>query len=213
VWLLNEINAGSNHDDIYGNKYFEGALLMLNKDEGVREAVGVFATEEAMQKAIDELLSSGFSQADLSLLASEEAVTEKLGHRYRRVSELEDAPGVPGAEYVSPESRGDAEGAAIGALMYVGAGILMGPVAAAGGGIAAILSAAVVGGGLGGAIGSVLAGLIGAQHANYIEEQLEHGGLLLWVRTWDEEHEKRAVDILNRRSGKDVHVHSFAQVE
>lgn len=99
---------------------------MADKDEGVREAVGVFVTEEALQEAIDELLSSGFNQADLSLLASEEAVTEKLGHRYRRVSELEDAPGVPGAEYVSPESRGDAEGAVIGALMYVGAGILMG---------------------------------------------------------------------------------------
>jgi hypothetical protein len=186
---------------------------MARRDEGLREAVGIFAAEETMQEAIDELLSSGFNQADLSLLASEEAVTEKLGHRYRRVSELEDAAGVPGAEYVSPETRGDAEGAVIGALMYVGAGILMGPVAAAGEGIVAILSAAVVGGGLGGAIGSVLAGFIGVQHADYIEDQLKHGGLLLWVRTWDEDHEKRAVDILKRHSGKDVHVHNFSTDE
>lgn len=184
---------------------------MADKGEGVREAVAVFATEQALQDAIDELLTSGYNQADLSLLASEDAITEKLGHRYRKVSELEDSPGGVEVAYVSPESRGDAQGAVIGALMYVGAGILMGPVAAAGEGIAAILSAAVIGGGLGGTIGSVLATLIGEQHADDIQQQLKHGGLLLWVRTWDPEHEKRAVDILKRHSGKDVHVHGFSQ--
>ena len=186
---------------------------MADKSRGVREAVAVFAAEQAMQGAIDELLSSGFDRADLSLLASEAAVTEKLGHRYRKVSELEDDPGVPTVAYVSPEARGDAEGAAIGALMYVGAGILMGPVAAAGEGIVSILGAALLGGGAGGAIGSVLAKIIDVQHADYIQEQLEHGGLLLWVRTWDSDDEARAVDILKRHSGQDVHVHGVVQPE
>ena len=183
---------------------------MNDKSNGVREAVAVFPSEETLQGAIDELLSSGFDRSELSLLASEAAVEEKLGHRYTKVSELEDDPNVPSAAYVSPESIGDAEGAVIGALIYVGAGILMGPVAAAGGGIAAIATAAVAGGTIGGGIGAFLANLIGQSHADYINEQLKHGGLLLWVRVWDEAREKMALEILKRHSGKDVHVHEIA---
>ena len=176
----------------------------------VREAVGVFGTAEQLQNAIDDLMSSGFDRAEISLLASEQAVEEKLGHKYRKASELEDDPDVPRTAYLSTESIGDAEGAVIGTLMYVGAGILMGPVAVAGGTLAAIAGAAALGGGGGGLIGAALAGLIGEQHARRIDEQLQHGGLLLWVRTWDPEREKRAVEILSRHSGRDVHVHGDA---
>lgn len=179
----------------------------------VREAVGVFANAEQLQDAIDELMSSGFDRAEISLLASERAVEEKLGHKYRKASELEDDPNVPRAAYVSTESIGDAEGAVIGTLMYVGAGILMGPVAVAGGTLAAIAGAAALGGGVGGLIGAALARLIGEQHARRIDEQLQHGGLLLWVRTWDAKDEKRAVEILSSHSGRDVHVHGSATDE
>lgn len=177
--------------------------------EDVREAVAVFDTEEALNDAIDELLISGFGRADLSLLANEAAVTEKLGSSYQKVAELEDKPGVPSVAYISPELIGDAEGAVIGALMYVGAGVLMGPIALAGGGIASILGGAVIGGSVGGAIGTVLAIAIGIEHADHIEEQLKHGGLLLWVRLWNLDHQERALEILSRHSGRDVHVHKF----
>jgi hypothetical protein len=108
---------------------------------------------------------------------------------------------------VSTEAIADGEGAVIGALMYVGAGVLMGPVAAAGGTIAAILGAAVLGSGAGGVIGTVLARLLGDWHARRIAAQLDHGGLLLWVRPWDAEQENLAVQILERNLGRDVHVH------
>ena len=68
-------------------------------------------------------------------------------------------------------------------------------------------AAAAIGGGVGGLFGASLAKLIGDRHARHIEEQLKHGGLLLWVRVRDAEREKRAVEILSRRSGRDVHVH------
>jgi hypothetical protein len=45
----------------------------------IREAVGVFHDPASLQEAIDELLSSGFDRAELSLLAGEHAVEEKLG--------------------------------------------------------------------------------------------------------------------------------------
>jgi hypothetical protein len=81
-------------------------------------------------------------------------------------------------------------------------------VALAGGGLAAIAAAGAVGAGAGGLIGSVLAKWIGDHHAQYLQEQLDHGGLLLWARTWDAEDEKRAVEILSKHSGRDVHVHT-----
>ena len=54
---------------------------MDDQPDTLREAVGVFTSENDLQAAIDELLSSGFHRAELSLLASEEAVNEKLGER------------------------------------------------------------------------------------------------------------------------------------
>jgi len=175
----------------------------------VREAVAVFASTDTLQGAIDDLLSSGFNRAELSLLAGEKAVEEKLGHAYEKVEQLEDDPAAPKTAYVSTEAIGDAEGALVGALVYVGAVLAAGAVVATGGGVAAVLTAAAVAGGGSGLIGAALAKLVGEAHANYLQEELEHGGLLLWVRTWDAEREKRAVDILSKHSGKDVHVHTL----
>ena len=85
----------------------------------------------------------------------------------------------------------------------------MGPVAAAGGTIAAILGAAALGGGAGGLLGTLLGKFFGNRRASRIVEQLDHGGLLLWVHTRDNESANRAVDILERNFGRDVHHHEY----
>jgi hypothetical protein len=64
-------------------------------------------------------------------------------------------------------------------------------------------------GAAGGLIGSILAKRLGDHHAHYLQEQLDRGRLLLWVRTWDPEHENRAVEILSKCSARDVHVHAL----
>jgi hypothetical protein len=110
----------------------------------IREAVSVFHDPDALQDAIDEVLSSGFDRAELSLLAGEHAVEEKLGHRYRKVAELEDDPRVPRTAYVSIESIGDAEGGLIGGLMYVGAVVAGSAVVASGGTLAGAFLAAAM---------------------------------------------------------------------
>jgi hypothetical protein len=171
-----------------------------------REAVGVFKSADTLQEAIDELLVSGFDYPALSLMASEKAVEEKLGHKYRKVQELEDEASVPRIEYIAPESLGEAEGALVGGLLYIGAGVAA--VLASAGSLATIITAGAIGGGVGASIGSVLARLVGDHHARYLQEQLNHGGLLLWVATSDEEHEKRATQILKKHSGLDVHLHA-----
>jgi len=176
------------------------------------EAVGVFDDAAALQEAIDELLSSGFDRAEISLLASEHAVEEKLGHAYKKVTELEDDPSAPRAAYVSTESIGDAQGGLIGGLVYVGALTAAGTIVASGGTLAAAIAAAAMAGGAGGLIGSVLAKMVGDHHAHYLQEQLDHGGLLLWVRTGDQEHELRARNILSKHSAHDVHTHALTAV-
>jgi len=180
-----------------------------SRDSAPREAVAVFQSEGDLQAAIDELESHGFDRADISLLAGEQAIEQKLGHKYQRAAELEDDPDVPRAAFVSTEALGDAEGSLIGAPLYVAATAAVGAILVSGGTLAAAIAGAVVAGGAGAVIGSVLARLVGDRHAHHLAEQLEHGGLLLWVRTWDASDESRAVDILGRHSGKDVHVHSF----
>lgn len=167
----------------------------------------MFERPDKLQEAIDDLMSSGFDRAELSLLAAEKTVDEKLGHKYRKITELEDDPIVPRCCYVSTESIGDAEGGLIGGLMYVGATAAAGAVVATGGTLALVIAAAALAGGVGGLLGSLLAKWVGDHHAHYLQEQLDHGGLLLWVRAWNPDDEKRASEILSKHSGRDVHVH------
>lgn len=182
----------------------------MTEEQKVREAVGIFAVAEDLQAAIDDLMSNGFDRADISLLAGEAAVQEKLGHSYQRAAELEDDPAAPRAAYVSPESVGEAEGALIGAPLYVAATAAAGAVLVSGGALAAAIAAAAVAGGAGALLGTILARIVGDAHAGHLSEQLDHGGLLLWVRTWNNDDEARAAAILKRHSGRDVHVHSIA---
>ena len=177
--------------------------------ETIREAVGLFDGAADLQGAIDELLSSGFHRAELSLLASERVIEETLGRRHDRLDRLGDAPGVPRTAYVSTEAIGDAKGGLIGGLGYVGAVAAAGAIVASGGAIATALGAAALAGGAGGLIGAVLAKLVGDRHARRLEEHIERGGLLLWVRTWTPADEIRATEILTRHSGGEVHVHDM----
>jgi hypothetical protein len=183
------------------------------KSNRIREAVGVFGDADAMQHAIDDLLSSGFDRDELSLLAAEETVDEKLGHKYNKVSELEDDPKVPRTRYVSPELISDAQTAVIGGLIFVGTLGAAGAVVASGGALAAAITGAALGAGTWGLLGEILAKFIGESHATYIEEQLKHGGLLLWVRCSNAEREKSAMEILSRQSGHDVHLHALPASE
>lgn len=174
-----------------------------------REAVGIFHRTEDFQNAIDELLSSGFDRAELSLLASETAVASKLGHHFRKITALADARGVPRAAYVSPEAIGDAEGALIGGLFYVGATLAAGAIVVSGGTLALAIAATAVAGSAGGLIGSILAHKLGDHHGRYLQDQIERGGLLLWVHTRNCKDEERAVRILKTHCGDNVHVHAL----
>jgi hypothetical protein len=170
------------------------------------EAVALFHDVKSLQAAIDELLTSGFDQGCLSVLGNEKAIEDKLGHSYGSTKDLEDNPNVPRATWVPDESI-VAEAACIGTPAYLSAiiGSLM--VFASGGTLLGGVAIAAVAGGAGATVGTALAGIVGHEHAKHLNENLNRGGLLLWVRTRDVEAEKKALDVLRRHSGQDVHLH------
>ncbi len=84
-----------------------------------------------------------------------------------------------------------------------------GIIVASGGALAAATAGAALGAGTWGLVGEILAKFIGEDHVRQIEEQLTHGGLLLWVRCLNSEREKSAMEILSRHSGRDVHIHAL----
>ena len=172
-----------------------------------REVVGVFSDGYALESAVQELLNSGFDLGDISLLAGEKAVAAKLGHKYEKVEEVEDSDSAPRVAYVPRESRGAKSGALVGALVYVGATVAAGAALASGGALAMLLVSGVVGAEFGGLIGVVLGEFLEERHAKYLQEQLDHGGLLLWVRTPNAALEETATRILAQHSGRDVHAH------
>ena len=93
--------------------------------------------------------------------------------------------------------------------MYVGAVAAAGAIVASGGTLAAAILGAAMTGGAGGLIGSFLARWVGEEHGRHLQGQVDRGGLLLWVRTWDAGDEERAMRILKSHSGDQVHVHAL----
>jgi hypothetical protein len=187
----------------------DGSAAMDGPSGILREAVGIFSTKSGLQAAIDELLSSGFHRAELSLLAGEDTVNDKLGGIYASPRAIADDTTIPRAAYVSPEAIGDAQGGIVGGLVYVSATIAAGAIVVSGGTILAAVVAATLAGGVGGLVGAILAKWLGDKHADYLQRQLDHGGLLLWVQTRDAKAEERALRILRRHS-RDVHVHTVS---
>jgi hypothetical protein len=168
--------------------------------EAIREVVGVFDDPEALDGAVFALETHGFDRAAFSLLADEATVERELGHRYRRVAEMEDEPAAPRETFFSRVSRAEAEYglpvglASIGALTLAGVGGLLPALVAAGGGAA---------------LGAVLGRLIHRHHARRVQEQLARGGLLLWVNVRDAAQEKAALETLAAHSAHDVHAHEI----
>jgi hypothetical protein len=168
--------------------------------ETIREVVAVFDDTKALEQAVFALETHGFDRAAFSVLADEATVERKLGHRYQRVTEMEDEPRAPRATLFSRVSRLEAEyGPAVG-LAAIGAFALTGV-----GGMLLVLVAAGGGAVLGGALG----GLMHRHYARRIEEQLARGGLLLWVNVRDPAQENTALEILRAHTAHDVHVHEI----
>lgn len=136
---------------------------------------------------------------------------DKLGKAYWRSPELEDDPRAPRAHFVSEEAIGELEGAIAGGFFFVGSYIAMAALLTPASTLAASIAAIAIGGTPAAVIGTLLARRVDKHHRDYYAQQIEHGGILLWVRVRDAEHQELAVKIMKGHSGRDVHVHSWSK--
>ncbi|MDB2414221.1 hypothetical protein N9W34_00440 [Rickettsiales bacterium] len=180
------------------------------KLETVREAVAVFNDADSLQAALDDLQTYGFERRHFSVLADAKTIKKKFGHIYKHVEKEEDDPKAPRTIFVPLESIGEGEGALTGFPLYVVATTATAMVVASGGTLLAAITAAIAAGAVGASFGGLYAWMLGQHHADYIKEQIEHGGLLLWVQTDGVIREKWALKILKKHSAHDVHIHDIA---
>ncbi|MBK3777815.1 hypothetical protein GAY31_27450, partial [Azospirillum brasilense] len=124
----------------------------------VREAVGIFASRDALQKAVDDLTLAGFQRHELSVLANDETIRDHLGHVPQRAEDIAHDPDAPRQSYVSPEDVGSVKGVAVGIPAHVGAILATGAVLATRGKAPGAAAAAAAGGGGGGGVGVGMCG-------------------------------------------------------
>jgi hypothetical protein len=153
--------------------------------EGTREAVGVFAERESFQAAVADLKSAGFDHADLSVLATHEAI-EAAGTQKESWREVFNA-------FVN-EVRYEHPLFASGMIFLAG-----GPVTAT---IAGIIAAAV--GTL--AVKDVIDEVVARPHTEQFTEAVEAGSAILWVRCASAERERDAMAILKKNGATSVHL-------
>ncbi|MFO1067822.1 MAG: hypothetical protein U1E14_04780 [Geminicoccaceae bacterium] len=177
---------------------------MRNATRTVREAVAVLDDAGKLEAAVEALKAAGFPDDAISLLADRATVEGKLGHAYRRVEELEDDPEAPRASFVSSKDVIKREGLVASSVTVLPTLLAAGTVVASAGAVAA----AVIGTALAGvSIGTALAHWMDQRHADWLEGQVERGGILLWVRTPDAAAEQTAIGILREHSAHDIHIH------
>src|SRR5688500_6782719 len=184
-------------------------MTTKNKESIVREAIGVFAEVKPLKEAIDTLIASGFDREKLGLLASETVVKQSLGEFYAQTNESHDSQRAPAIAFVGKDAVAEAGQSLGGGLFFIGTAGVTG---------ALVTSAAVLGGALLTAMGAVVGvGLVGLavssvihqSDADFLQQQVDEGRLLLFVRV-DQGNEQKAVRILEQHNATAVKVHNVA---
>ncbi len=173
-----------------------------------REAVGVFDNPLEMDAAIAELESTAFPHDSISILANSPDLRKEFGISVVRPEDVEDNPDTPRTVPVHPEEKTVGLAALIGVTVYTAmtAGVVFfGQAATPVDWIVAIIFGAISGTVIG------LAAYLYSRHTKRLrDQQIEAGGIVMWVRTPNEERELIARDILMKHGARDVHVHQVA---
>lgn len=175
------------------------------------------AKESQAQRIVDHLLTSGFSNSDISILSpdrnKEKIVTDSRGNVEYVEHHEKVKRGTLATEKHTKAPEGGVAGAATGGLLGGSLGLLagigalaipgVGPFIAAGP-IMAALSGSAIGGSLGLLLGALIGTGIPEFEAKKYEEGLKAGGILISVHTSNEEEIKRASEIFKSEGAKDI---------
>lgn len=180
-----------------------------SKSKTSKEVVGIFIETDALEKALDELQTSGFGRTQLGLLADDKTVSQRLGPLFRRVQSPEGDRDDPPTDWIREQSTGDAVHGLLGGLIFGGAATAAGALIAIVGVFGGAILTAGVGAAAVGGLGAVLATIISKDDAEYLQEQIDRGRVLLLVRTADPAEEETAIEILSRCSPVEPRVYDI----
>lgn len=176
----------------------------------IREVVGAFRSADWLEDAITELASKGWDKSEMSLLAQDGVFQPGIpdhGHDMQQTAdeaEVKRSPVVEEEDVRQGRTLATSLAAVIAAFAASGATILTG-----GGALAAVIGAAAAGGGAGAAVNTIGRWISGSR-SDFLRDQIDQGGILLWVKVQGVEQEALASDILRRHGATDVHVHEIA---
>lgn len=173
-----------------------------------RETVGVFADDEHLLAAIDDLEMAEFNRQDISVLGSEGKMRKTYHKAQRNPYSIEADPKAPRGVHITPEEQSLAEASLVGGGVLL-AVFLAGPVIGANMAVASNVVILLAFAAVGGAIGYGIARLLRSRRSRSTHAQERKGGLLLWVSTSTQEREAKAQSILKRNGARDVHVNEI----
>ena len=163
----------------------------------LREAVARFDDPERLEAAVSALQGNGFNRADISFMAHAGLFGEHVAGGY---ADMRMAADDPRARHETPaESTDVRQGRTLATSLAAVIAAFGAAAVAAGVGAAAGLSA--------GAIGAAIGRRAGDSERQFFDEQIDRGGVLVWVRTRDAEAEERALQILRAHGAADPHLH------
>ena len=138
----------------------------------VREIVAHFSNADAFEAAVEMLVEHQIRRDAINMIASHDAVREKLGHLYKRSSNIEVDQRLPQTIFTDRHDVANKKVLAIGVPVYIG-GIGTGlAVVASGGALAFAALIAAAGAAIGAGVGALMAHSIGSHHDEFLEEQL-----------------------------------------
>jgi hypothetical protein len=149
-----------------------------------REVVGVFTRRDDFDAAVKALRDTGFSRADLSLLASHDSI-----------------------DAADPETqswKGRLVGL-VGELKYEGPFVNAGLIALAAGPVGAAIAGLIAAGVGGAALAELMGEITTHPHADEFAKALTAGGILLWVYAPDSSRESKATRVLEDAGATNVH--------
>lgn len=178
---------------------------MAKKIAMVREVVGVFNDYDTMEDAIFGLETSGFGRHQISVLGAEEQVKARFGESNVDAQLLEDNPDVPRSHGIKREEM------VLGQSVIISIGLVLGltaaTVAAGGFTAAGIAIYLTIGGLIGMLFGMAAAKILGERYDEFFQNQIEHGGLVLWISTPNTKQEQKAKRLLKQHGAGDIHAH------
>ena len=166
---------------------------------------GLFPSVARAESAVDDLVGSGFSNADVSVLMADTKGSKDFAHEKQTKAPEGTATGV---------AAGGTIGGTLGLLAGIGALAIpgVGPFIAAG-----PIMGALAGLGVGGAVGGLVGALVGMGIPEYeakrYEGRVREGGILLSVHCDNSDWAKRAKEILKNTGAEDISSTSEASAD